>query len=85
MIKTSKALKIVLDNVLKLGTEKISLAKSTGYCLSQKLKTDRDFPPFHRVAMDGIAIKFSAIKKYKSSFIIQSTQFAGDKAHRLTS
>ncbi|NNM16251.1 MAG: molybdopterin molybdotransferase MoeA, partial [Bacteroidia bacterium] len=85
MISSSKALKIILDNALKLGTEKIPLNECIGRCLAQSLKTDRDFPPFNRVAMDGYAIKYSALKKYNSNFAVQSTQYAGDKAHALKS
>jgi molybdopterin molybdotransferase len=40
--------------------EQIALKDASGRILQENLHADRDFPPFHRVTMDGIAILFSA-------------------------
>ncbi|MFI5134906.1 MAG: molybdopterin molybdotransferase MoeA, partial [Chitinophagales bacterium] len=39
---------------------------------------DRDFPPYDRVTMDGIAIRYTALKNGIHSFKIKATQAAGD-------
>jgi len=38
---------------------------------------DRDLPPFNRVAMDGIAIRFSAMNTGRRSFRVAALQLAG--------
>ena len=53
--------------------------KSLGRVLKEEILADRDFPPFDRVSMDGIAINYAAFKKGKSSFVIENIQAAGAK------
>ena len=47
------------------------------------LRADRDFPPFDRVAMDGIAVAHAAWAGGQSSFVLAHTQYAGAPAHPL--
>lgn len=54
-----------------------------GY-IAQDLLADRDFPPFDRVAMDGIAIRYAAWKSGQRSFQLQGTQTAGQPAKALS-
>lgn len=46
--------------------------------LAEDLRTDRDLPPFNRVAMDGIAIRYEAFAAGIRTFRIKGTQAAGD-------
>lgn len=45
--------------------------------LAEDLIADRDFPPFDRVAMDGIAIRYSSWEKGQTRFQIAGLQSAG--------
>src|SRR3954468_1445114 len=46
--------------------------------LAENIYADRDLPPYNRVTMDGIAIKYSAIENGIRCFKIIATQAAGD-------
>ena len=73
MISVKEALKIVEENAFVPNISDVSLLESLGKILVEDIFADRDFPPFDRVAMDGIAINQKA-----ESFKIESTQFAGE-------
>jgi len=47
------------------------------------VKAERDQPPFDRVMMDGIAIRYADLESGTTRFPVQSTQQAGDAAHTL--
>jgi molybdopterin molybdotransferase len=51
--------------------------------LAEDLIADRDFPPFDRVAMDGIAIKHEAWQLGINTFLISGMQAAGEPAKSL--
>lgn len=61
MISFEKAKDIVLDHATFLGTETIHLHEAAGRILASNIKSDMDFPPFNKAAMDGFAIKESEI------------------------
>lgn len=48
--------------------------------LAHNVVADRDYPPFDRVMMDGIALKFSAYEKGLRNFNIKGIQAAGTKS-----
>ena len=73
MISVKEALKIVAENAFVPNISEVSLLESLGKILAENIIADRDFPPFDRVAMDGIAINQKA-----EVFKIESTQFAGE-------
>ncbi len=50
-----------------------------GRVLAEDIKADRDFPPFNRVTMDGIAIRHEAFEKGNRVFKIKATQSAGEQ------
>ena len=79
MISVQSAKNIILDNTQNFGTEEIPFMQSVGRVLKEYIIADRDFPPFNRVAMDGIAIKFSYFKNGQRSFIIEGVQPAGSE------
>lgn len=51
--------------------------ESLGRVLAEKIVADRDFPPFDRVSMDGIAINSEAFNKGQRTFLIEGIQPAG--------
>lgn len=83
LISVEQAEAIILSELRNYGTESVSINKAVGRILAKPLKADREFPPFDRVTMDGIAIKFADYQTGNRIFKIQSTQSAGDKQHTL--
>jgi len=73
-----EALDIILNNTQNFGTEIVDFEKSLGRVLKEDIVADRDFPPFNRVSMDGIAINSEAFKNGQTSFKIEGIQAAGD-------
>ena len=84
MISVKEALQTVLNSAQDFGVEKIPFIKSVGRILKEDIKADRDFPPFNRVSMDGIAIDFKEFSSRLRSnrhlqFKIEGIQAAGSE------
>ena len=84
MISVKEAKNIVLNSIQGFGVEEVPFLKSVGRVLKEKIVADRDFPPFNRVSMDGIAIDFkefsSRLRSNKQlDFKIEGIQAAGSK------
>ena len=77
MLTVQQAENIIFDNKIALNTEGVTLMKSLGRVLAEDLVADRDFPPFDRVTMDGIAIRFEDFKNGQTRFKIEGIQAAG--------
>ena len=83
MITVEQATAIILENALPLATEHVPLMQSLGRILREDIAADRDFPPFDRVTMDGIAIAFSAFERGQRTFFMENIQAAGAPQCRL--
>ncbi|RSK37452.1 molybdopterin molybdotransferase MoeA [Hymenobacter metallilatus] len=77
MISVDEATRLVASTVQPLPSEYLSLPLAAGRILREDLRADRDFPPFNRVAMDGMALRYAALAAGQTEFRIESTQFAG--------
>ena len=77
MITVQEATRIVLESRMTLDTEFVPLYQAIGRQLREDFVADRPFPPFDRVAMDGIAIRFSDYKNGQRVFPIIGIQAAG--------
>ena len=77
MISFQEALQIVLQNTGNYPNEKVALANTLGRVLKEDLYTDRDFPPYNRVTMDGIAIQYDSYAKGQRGFKIEGVAAAG--------
>lgn len=77
MITVQTATDIVLENALPLPDEAVPMHRSVGRVLREPLLADRDFPPFDRVSMDGIAICFANFEAGQRRFFIENIQAAG--------
>ncbi|WP_457611094.1 molybdopterin molybdotransferase MoeA [Lutibacter sp.] len=75
----NEALKIILNTSENFGTEEVHFLDSVGRVLKEDIIADRDFPPFNRVSMDGIAIASEAFNKGQRAFKIEGIQAAGSK------
>lgn len=85
MITSEKALEIILNSTQNFGEEAIEFHKTSGRILKETIVADRDFPPFDRVAMDGIAIDFNTFQKGQKSFKVEGTQASGSPQMTLNS
>lgn len=79
MTTVASAEKIVLSELRDYGVETVSLADALNRVLAEPILADRDLPPYNRVAMDGIAIKYTDIANGQKSFTIKGTQAAGEE------
>jgi molybdopterin molybdotransferase len=77
MISVEQAEEIILNNKINLSAERVSIEDALGRILAEDLQADRDFPPFDRVSMDGIAVNYAQIVKGQSDFVIAQTVAAG--------
>ena len=72
-----EALSIILNNTEDYGIEEIDFLNSVGRILKENIVADRDFPPFNRVSMDGIAVASEAFNNGQRTFKIEGVQAAG--------
>ena len=79
MITVNEALYTILKNTQNFETEEVKFFNSLGRVLKEDIIADRDFPPFNRVSMDGIAIDIKAFNNGQRSFKIEGIQAAGNE------
>ena len=77
MISVTEALAIIGQHTRDFGIEEVSLLSSAGRVLAAAVTADRDFPPFHRVTMDGVAINSRSFAAGIREFKIEQVQPAG--------
>lgn len=85
LINVKEALEIVLKNSENFGIEEVDFLKSSNRVLKESIFADRDFPPFDRVSMDGIAISSEAFNNGQRTFKIEGIQAAGSQKLTLQS
>jgi molybdopterin molybdotransferase len=83
MIAVEEALQIVLSKTITFPKEELPITSLQGRTLAEAIIADRDLPPYHRVAMDGIAIAFESFKIGRREFSITGVQRAGEPAQQL--
>jgi len=74
MISANKAFSLIMENTGNWGIEEIPFYDAVGRILREDILADRDFPPFDRVTMDGIGIKYS---EESTQFRVNGLQAAG--------
>lgn len=79
MINPNEALNLIQGLMVPLKVQKIAIQDALGLILAEDLRADRDFPPFNRAMMDGIAINNTALKKW----LIEDIAFAGEPQKHL--
>jgi molybdopterin molybdotransferase len=78
MISVKEAEEIIFAQIRKLPSQKVSLTDALGKVLTENIYADRDFPPFDRVTMDGIAYLYNPNHNLKDGLLIQGRQLAGE-------
>lgn len=77
MIDVNQAVQLIAAQAASFGTETIDLSASLNRILKEDWIVDRDLPPFDRVTMDGIAIRYAAFEKGNRTFSIEGVAPAG--------
>ncbi len=77
MISLGTAQELVLQQAGSFGREIILLEEATGRVLNEPLIADRDYPPFNRATMDGIAVNSADWQEGVRTFTAVETIFAG--------
>ena len=83
MLSIEEAAQRILDALEPAEPETVSLENICGRVLKEPVVAERDQPPFDRVMMDGIAIRYDEFDAGTRSFAVQSTQHAGDERQSL--
>ncbi len=77
MISVTEAFGLIQQHLPNWGNTETHLSGLQGSVLSQDLKADREYPPYHRVMMDGIALSWESYKKGQREFFISGLASAG--------
>ncbi len=82
MITVQEANDIIGQYALPLGSEEVELAYAIGRVTQENILSDRPFPPFDRVMMDGIALRYVDYTAMDKLHIL-GTQAAGQAPMKL--
>lgn len=85
MISCREAQRLIGRYPVQFGSERVALACARGRILVQDILADRDGPPFHRVAMDGIAVASKVYGQGQREFTCEGLQAAGAPITQLKS
>jgi molybdenum cofactor synthesis domain len=83
MVTVDEASGLILKHLFQSRGTEVPIESAVGRILAERVTADRDFPPFDRVAMDGIAIRFTEYEKGRREFPIKGVQPAGEPARTL--
>ncbi len=78
MLTVVEAQAAILREMPDTPAETVAVSESVGCILREAVRAERDQPPFDRVTMDGIAIRFDDYAAGTREFPIAGTQHAGD-------
>lgn len=78
----TQAQEIIKNIARSFGTEKVLLDEALGRVMAETVFSDRDYPPFHRSAMDGYAMRLADFEKGVKKFVVVETIFAGQNASK---
>lgn len=84
MISVTEATNIIQSNLFKPKKEGVKLESATGRIVAESIFADRNFPPFNRATMDGIAIDAKTFQLGRKLFSVEGTQAAGQPAATLS-
>lgn len=85
MISFEEAIHILQQHALRPKSEAVRIEHCVGRVLDEDILADRDFPPFDRVTMDGIAIHYKAFEEGQRQFPIEKICAAGEPQYTMQS
>jgi len=77
LLDVTTAFAAVMGTTRDFGMETVPFTAAAGRVLREPVLADRDFPPYDRVTMDGIAIDYETYAKGQSVFGVEDMQAAG--------
>lgn len=83
MISVEEAIEHLAAHPISCQTESVPLDAAFGRVLAEPLLADRDFPPFDRVAMDGIAFSHAYYASGQMLFLVEAVAAAGQPPYQL--
>jgi molybdopterin molybdotransferase len=83
MIPVEEAYSIIMEYLFHPSRVEVPLEKAIGKVLAEPVYADRDFPPFDRVAMDGVAVAHERLVSGQREFSIEGIQSAGTPQKKL--
>ncbi len=73
MLSVAEAWRRVTEAVFDFGTERVPVPASAGRILRQGVSAERDQPPFDRVMMDGMAVRYEPGRRsYRRRAVLQA-------------
>jgi molybdopterin molybdotransferase len=78
LISIDQARALIFEHATLGRTHEIPVSSGRAEVIQGSLKADRPFPPFDRVAMDGIAVCHKDIQAGIKNFVIRAMQRAGE-------
>lgn len=78
MLTVTEAWNIVSNHLFSPETEYVPLPRAQGRVLAQEVRADRDIPPYNRVSMDGIAIRYADYQTGTRKFPVSGIIGAGE-------
>lgn len=85
MISSEEALQILQQHTLLHKSENVRIENCVGRVLDEDILADRDFPPFDRVTMDGIAINYKTFIQGQRQFLVEKICAAGEPKYTMQS
>ncbi len=83
MVSVEEAESIILNHLFEPKIISTDIERAAGRVLAESVYADRDFPPFNRVTMDGIAIGYPFFKNGQRTFTLEGIQAAGMPPQKL--
>lgn len=77
MLHFQEARQLIIQHAREYGTEQMPLTRANGRVLARDVVADRDYPPFHRSAMDGFACRIEDFENHDFLTLSKEIQ-AGD-------
>ncbi len=77
LVSVGIAEQIIRQHLPKWRVSEVELEQSSNLLLAEAIVSDRPYPPYHRVMMDGIAVAWSAYSSGQRVFAIEGLAAAG--------
>src|SRR5579862_603260 len=84
MVSVEEAERIIHRRTRDYGTESLPTEQALGRFLAAPVVADRDMPPFDRVTLDGIALRFQSVTDGIREFHVARSQAAGEDPGKIT-
>jgi len=84
MITVQEADHLLRETIPSQIIDTVPLTDSLNCIIAEDIYSDREMPPFNRVAMDGISISYEQYENGLRTFPIEGIQKAGDPIKRLS-